>query len=150
MDTSALIDLWRVQYPPDVFPSLWAKIESLVHNKEMASPKEVLRELASKDDELLRWVKIRDIKKMFKTIDREQQNHVSNILGRFPDLIDQYAMVGADPFVIALAMSRGWTVITSERPANPGGRPKIPDVCKAYNIKCVGLLGFFREKNWNF
>ena len=150
IDTSALIDLWRKLYPPDVFSSLWGEIGSLVHKKELISPKEVLRELSVKDDELLVWVKTHDIRKMFKAIDREQQNSVSNILSSFQGLIDPNAIVGADPFVIALAMSRGWSVITSERPANPGSRPKIPDVCRSYSIKCIGLLEFFREKNWNF
>lgn len=151
IDTSALIDLWRKLYPPDVFSSLWGEIGGLVHKKELISPKEVLRELSVKDDELLAWVKTHDIrKKMFKTIDREQQNSVSNILSRFPGLIDPNAIAVADPFVIALAMSKGWSVITSEHRANLGADPKIPDVCRAYNIKCIGLLEFFREKNWKF
>jgi hypothetical protein len=50
----------------------------------------------------------------------------------------------ADPFFIALAISKDWTVFTSEKPST-GGRPKIPDVCKKYNMKCISLLEFFRE-----
>ncbi len=148
IDTNALIDLWRRVYPPDVFKGLWEKIEGQVEEGFLIAPKEVLSELEQQDDELLRWAKLH--RKMFKALDADQQRHVAEILERFPDLVDPNKVTpDADPFVIALAMSQGWKVITSEAPSR-GGRPKIPNVCSSFGIGCLSLLEFFREKNWEF
>jgi hypothetical protein len=154
IDINALIDLWRRKYAPDVFPSLWEKIESLISRGELIAPREVLRELEKKDDELLRWAKSH--KGMFIELDNEQQLLVRNILKEFPRLADENKETpDADPFVIALAMSKGWTVVTSEQPANltvnPTARPKIPNACERFNVKCIyDLLEFFREQKWEF
>ena len=153
IDTSALIDLWRRFYPPDVFPSLWQKIEKLISQGWLIAPREVLKELEQKDDELLKWAKER--KKIFRKLDYDQINKMRDILRRFPNLVDENKTIPeADPFVIALALSKGWTVITSERPANlqanPTARPKIPDVCTHYGMKCINLIEFFREQKWEF
>jgi len=45
VDTNALIDLWRRRYPPDVFPTLWQRIEELISSGELVAPQEVLSEL---------------------------------------------------------------------------------------------------------
>lgn len=149
IDTSALIDLWRRHYAPDVFKSVWEKIEHLIYNQELISPIEVLKELSKRDDELLNWIKKKDIRKMFKVLDNEQTEWVYEIMRRFPPLVDTLASTPiADPFVVALALSKGYSVITSE--TTKKGKVKIPDVCRAYNIKCLKLLEFFREKKWIF
>lgn len=105
IDTNALIDLWRRKYAPDVFPSLWEKIESLISQGELIAPLEVLRELEKQDDELLKWAKAH--KGIFRDLDYEQQLRVRNILKEFPRLVDENKETPeADPFVIALAMSK--------------------------------------------
>lgn len=148
IDTNALIDLWRRVYPPDIFQSLWKDIEKLVSDGSLISPREVFNELVKKDDELLKWAK--NHKTMFKDLDDEQVKQVRNILNDFSNLVDQNKTTpDADPFVIALAISQNWTVITSEKPG-VGGRPKIPDVCNKYNVKCISLIDFFREQKLTY
>lgn len=148
IDTNALIDLWRRAYPPDIFPSLWRDLEKLISDGSLISPREVLNELEKKDDELLKWAK--NHKKMFQDLDDAQARQVRSILNEFSNLIDQHKTTpDADPFVIALAISKGWAVITSEKPST-GGRPKIPDVCKRYGVKCISLIEFFREQEWTY
>jgi len=155
IDTSALVDLWRRKYAPDVFPSLWKEIEDLISQGWLITPREVLAELGEyfdKNDELLKWVKKH--KQMLKDLDNEQINQMRSISEQFPNFVDKDKTIPeADPFVITLAMSKRWSVITSEQPANlnanPGARPKIPDVCEHYNVKCIyQLLEFFRERKW--
>jgi hypothetical protein len=149
IDTNALIDLWRRFYPPDIFSSLWKEIENIISQGKLIAPREVFDELGKQDDELYKWAKRN--KQMYKNLDREQMKQVCNILKQFKELIDTNKETpDADPFVIALAKNKGWTVITSEKPANLGGHPKIPDVCKNYNIKCIPLIKFFREQKWEF
>ncbi|MCK4820763.1 DUF4411 family protein, partial [bacterium] len=57
IDTSALIDLWRRNYPRDIFKSLWNEIEDLISYRRLVAPREVLKELEKQDDELLVWAK---------------------------------------------------------------------------------------------
>lgn len=147
IDTNALIDLWRRFYPPDVFPSLWKNLENLISDRRLVAPREVFKELENLDDELLKWA--RNHRGMFEDLDYQQVDQVKDILRRFPRLVDENKIIpDADPFVIALARSKGWTVITSENPGNPGGPPRIPDVCKEYEVRCIKLLEFFREQKW--
>ena len=149
IDTSALIDLWRVCYPPDVFQTLWKKnLEEIIRMGLLISPKEVYRELQQRDDELFNWAK--DHKMMFIALDEEQTNQVKIIMSKFRKLTnDEKTTPDADPFVVSLAMSRAWIVITSER-SNPGGKPRIPDVCTHYSVKCIKLLQFLRERGWKY
>jgi hypothetical protein len=150
IDTSALVDLWRVFYPPDVFPSLWEEdIENLISEGFLIAPQEVFNELKNRDDGLFEWAKKH--RKMFKDLDEEQVKLVRKTERKFPELIDsEKTTADADPFIIALAMSKGWAVITSERSNPQGSKPKIPDVCKEYTVKCVSLLKFFREQRWRY
>ena len=150
IDTCALIDLWRRYYPPDVFPGLWADIEKLIRQGRLIAPREVLEELRGVDDEILEWA--RRFKRMFKALDEGQLREVSAILEEFPGLIDpSKTKPDADPFLIALAQTRGWTVVTSELPrTSPRARPKVPDVCKSRGVECISLIEFFRERGWRY
>ena len=65
-DTSALIEL-HATYGSDVFVSLWQKVAGLVKEGRLIAPREVLREIEKKDDDLLKWVK------KYRKIFREQE-----------------------------------------------------------------------------
>lgn len=152
IDTSALIDLSYL-YSPDVFPRLWSNLEALINEGKVISPKEVFKELERKDDELLKWAK--GFKKMFINLDPEQINKVKEIQAKFPNFVDvNKTTPEADPFLISLAINKGSTVISMEKPVNlkvnPKARPRVPDVCIDYNVKCVFLIDFFREQKWSF
>lgn len=148
IDTSALIDL--KPYPEDIFGNLWKKLEELINQNLLVAPKEVLAELKKRDDIITEWA--RNNSKMFVSLDLVQMNEVTMILREFPRLIDANKVTAdADPFVIALAKSRKWAVITSEKPRrSPDARPKIPDVCGHFNIECHSLFDFFRKIGWKF
>lgn len=148
MDTSALIDLCNVYYCPDVFQTLWNKdLEEIIHRKLLIAPQEVFNELQPRDDDLLKWAK--NHKDMFIGLDREQIKQVKDIEKKYPALIDSKKTTPvADPFVIALVVSKDWTVITSEK-SNPE-KPRIPDVCKEYKVKCIGIMKLFRERGWEY
>ena len=148
IDTSALVDLWRRRYPPDVFPTLWDRIEKMISAGHLVAPREVLSELQRQRDELSRWA---GKQKCFQALDEEQIGHVKDIMAKFPTLIDPKKTIpDADPFVIALGLSKGWKVITTEDPGGNSLKKRIPDVCAHYGIGCLSLLEFFRENGWNF
>lgn len=149
VDTSVLLDGWRRYYPPDVFPALWSKLDTLIESGALRASEEVLFELARKDDDVHAWAKERP--HFFVPIDEGVQVAVTEILGSHPTLIDARAnRSGADPFVIAYAKVDGRAVLTGERPTNSIDRPHIPDVCSAMGIESTSLLELIREQGWTF
>lgn len=149
IDASALFEL-KDSYPPKVFKSLWNEIEKLIEEEKLISPNEVLKEINAGNDALVPWAK--KYKRMFLQIDKEQEDALKKILAKFPDFADELKSkpVFADPWVVALAMAQGVTVVMMEHRAQAGQRPKIPDVCEAFRIKCITLLEWFEEQTWEF
>ena len=148
-DTSALIDGWTRYYPPDLFPTLWDNIDSLIQHQEAVCPDEVLRELEKKDDGLHGWAKARP--GLFCELDEPVQLATQEILGQFPRLVDSVKNRSvADPFVVAVARVRGATVVTGERVSGTTERPRIPNVCQHYGVKAIPFLAFIRERGWVF
>ncbi len=148
IDTSALIDLHRVHYAPDVFKSLWTRLAELADRRLLIAPRQVYTEIKQRDDELLQWAK--QHKHMFCDPDGEQQTIVREIAAKHQALVDHTKTTeDADPFVIALAEAGKHTVVCSEK-GGMQGRVRIPDVCKARNVRCVDSLGMFRDLKWSF
>lgn len=148
IDTSALLDAWIRWYPPDLFPKLWENFEALISEKRLIASEEVLVELEKKDDEIYKWAKKQ---KMFYPLTTEIQLISSQILNKFPRLIDsRKERSQADPFVIALAKNRNCLVVTGEK--NPGteDRPRIPIVCKAFGITQINIVQLIRAEGWRF
>lgn len=147
IDTSALLDGWRRHYPPDVFASIWERIDGLISDGKLCAIDEVRSELERKDDDVFRWAKSRE--NFFVPIDDDIQIQVARILRAHPRLVDQRkGRSGADAFVIALALRDQAVVITAEQRSSKAGIPKIPDVCDAMGVRSIGLLDFFRERAW--
>lgn len=163
IDSSALIDL-RLIYPRGTFPSLWKKLSQLVKDGRLIAPREVWREV-KRDDEIPAWVKVEDNGRMFLKQTAASIRIAVDIVSRFPGLVDpDKETADADPFVVALAKSRHeegqdlfasqrHVVLTSEK-AKPHGKPKIPDVCAAYEVECLSgsraLTDFFAQESWVF
>lgn len=147
LDTSAFLHAWRRSYPPDVFPSLWSKIDELVDEGKLIASEEVFVELERKDDEVYAWA--RQHGEMFVPINGLIQQVVRNILQSYPRLLDtRKNRSGADPFVIAVAQIESCTVVTNEVPSNNLLRPHIPDICAALDIRWIDFLGMAREQGW--
>ena len=154
VDTCSLIELHR-RYPRkvEVFASLWEKVEALIENGRLFSPREVLRELEKQDDDVHNWAK--NHKEIFVAPETNQLDRVKIILREHGNLVDpDKETPEADPFVIALAWARREAlfpcdcyVVTEETPAGPGaGKTKIPNVCSAYGIPCIRLVTLFEQE----
>ncbi|MFA6039723.1 MAG: DUF4411 family protein [Candidatus Peribacteraceae bacterium] len=151
MDSNCIIYMWSKDYgwySFDIFPSLKTNIEKMIQGGEIVSPKEVLLELNKKDDGAYDWAKKCGLE---HPIDADQTRIVSEIMRDSPELVDTKRMgEQADPFVIAMAEAKKWTVITAEKNSSRRNRPQIPDVCAARKVKCISILDFFREQGWKF
>ena len=151
MDTSSLLHAWARAYPPKSFPALWAAIEALIGAGRMIATIEVYSELQKKDDEVFAWAKERK-DALFRDIDDDVQTAVINVMAKYPKLVDTgTGKSGADPFVIALAMSLGpaCCVVTQEAGGSDKS-PKIPYVCKQEGIDCLNLLDMIEQEQWTF
>jgi hypothetical protein len=108
---------------------------------------EVLVELKRKADEVYNWALDREA--MFIPTDEDIQRPVSNILSCHERLVDtRRNRSGADPFVIALAEVKGYTVVTYETRVGNPNKPYIPDVCDGLGIRSMSFLEFIREQVW--
>lgn len=149
VDTSAWLDGWVRDYPPDVFPSLWEKLSEYITAGTVKFSEEVYVELEKKDDEIHDWLKGR--KDGLVPIDEEIQRIVSELLTQHPRLVDTHRNRSqADPFVIATAERLEGTVVTGEKPRGKLDSPKIPDICELRQIPCVTFLQMLRELGWRF
>jgi hypothetical protein len=150
IDTSALIHAWVRAYPPDVLPPLWDRIGALIERCLLISPMDVLIELEKKEgDTLCQWCKDRD--RMFIEIDGFQ-GEIGYVMNKYPRLVDTVkGKSGADPIVIALALSRNpKLVVVTEEKGGSARKPKIPYVCDQEDLRCIDVLQFIRDHKWQF
>ena len=142
-DTSAFINPWRRYYPQNRFPSLWKKIDELIQSGDIVASEEVYQEVRQKDDELLRYLKNR--RELFRAVDEEQQQTVSDIVNTFNNWIDPHSLKNnADPYVVALAMQQNLVVVTYEK-GGSSENVKIPYVCSYFQVGCLDFLGFLDD-----
>ncbi len=149
IDTSALLDGWVRNYPPENFPGVWENIDKLIASGQIHITEEVLVELEKKHDDVFAWAKTKE--QFIYHTDSEIQSAVRKILAQHKRLVDNRKNRStADPFVIALAMLKGCTVISGEAPSGRLDRPKIPDVCKSLGVDCISLLSLIKKEKWVF
>jgi Domain of unknown function (DUF4411) len=146
-DTSAVLDAWVRHYPPDIFPTIWERMDQAVSAGIIYVVDEVVTELKRKDDGIHNWIESREA--MIVTIDEDIQRYLAKIMGDYPRLVDtRKNRSGCDPWVIALAQARNHTVVTAEKATGNLVKPKIPDVCAALGVPCVDVVKFFRLQGW--
>jgi hypothetical protein len=137
LDTSAYLNGRRDHYPPATFPSVWELIEEAMDR--IIAPREVYRELTAKDDVLAEWT--RDRAAVFVDPVPEVQRGAGVIYGLFPGAGRRD---GADPFVVAEAQIRSFTVVTYEGRSFSGVPTKrwhrtMPGICGQVGVPCVTL-----------
>lgn len=147
VDSSIWIRIWR-NHPPDIFISLWEKIDAAIAGGDLVSPDEVLHELQRGEDVLAEALSRRT--GLFVPLDEAQMAAVADVVRGCPGLVSEEAERGrADPFVVALARVREGTVVSGERSRRTPTSPfKIPDACALYGIPCVDWFAFLRETGW--
>lgn len=127
IDTSSILEARTRAYLPTVFITLWDQVESLIASKRLFSPDQMLKELAKQADETYDWAKSQS--GLFVPLDPHQTATVTKILTTHPLLVDSTkGRSGGDPFLIALALLNGYTLVTEERESKSAKKPKIPDV----------------------
>jgi hypothetical protein len=158
IDTNVFIEIWSP--PANIFskarmPELWDHIEKLVEAGKIFATKEVYDELKRHaTPELLTWLKNHKDMFIFEKAQVEAATHIINdVYSKYKEGYRPDVMNGADPFVVAAAMTRSAVVFTLEHeqpnhdPANTNS-PKIPTVCDIYGIEHVNIEEFIRREGF--
>jgi hypothetical protein len=151
-DTSSIRSLQH--FYPNVFKTIWYRLDGLVQKQKLISTREVWNELGRQNvsADVLAWAK--QNKQIFTTPDAAELLFVAQILQikHFQSLIgEQQRLKGtpvADPFVIACAKIKGGTVVTEEQ-LKPNAA-KIPNVCAHFKVPCIDLERFMQQQGWTF
>lgn len=134
-------------YAPDVFSGVWTRLGNAVDNRLIASPPQVLKEIAKKDDELNQWIaargKLLTAPMRNSGLMQEVESRVRELRNKHPQLSDK----DADYYVVAWGKALNRTVVTLE---NPKSSKKIPAVCRQEEIECISPLEFMRRQSWEF
>jgi hypothetical protein len=149
MDTNIVIDGRARRYPPDLFSRLWACMDSLIAAGRIVIAEEVLSELGKGDDDCHEWAKAES--GLVVPATSGVVDCVQDIAKQFPDWVSG-TKNEADPWVIAHAYWREWTVVTDERWSRSPltKNAKIPNVCAAFNVECINFLELARREGWSF
>jgi len=148
-DSGAFINGRRDIFMLPTFAALWANIEVMIASGQVRAVDEVKREVTRHDDETAAWVRAQ--KGLFVPLTREVQEATSKVLAEHPKLISLGSnKSSADPFVVALAIAHGGTVVTQETASNKLHKPRIPDVCMEMNVPWMTLPQFVASQGWSF
>lgn len=150
-DTSAFIHSWVRTSPPDIFVTLWDRLDAEIAGGSIVAPEEVYIELERQEgDTLLEWVKARRAN-LIVPLEADVQDRVTEIGAAFATLVSGDADRNlADPWVIGLAMARGLTVVTQESRPGSTESPTIPRVCAHFGVPFLNTFDFMRREGWRF
>lgn len=149
LDTSGFLDGYSRNYPPDIFESLWDRVEGLASEGRLLVPEEVYAELGHHHDAAYAWMKERKDALVVPT-DAGIAMKVRGVLAASPRLVMEGSTRNrADPFVVATAELRGSAVVTGERGGTERS-PKIPSVCRDRGIPCMTFLEMVQVEGWSF
>ena len=152
IDASSLIAAYHERYPIENFPSLWREINKLIQADRLKMSQIVFDE-AMRDTEIDLWCKQSQLKPSLQVVpDESVQEKVREVLSEFPKMLDDRpGKLGGDPWVIALAMtSPNYIVVTEESPTKSKNRPKIPDVCRHFDVRYIKIVELIKTENWIF
>ncbi|MFC5631227.1 MULTISPECIES: DUF4411 family protein [Streptococcus] len=160
LDANIYLNFYDRYYKVQFFPSFWNKLPSILNSKVII-PDVVISE-NYQSSFLSEWLKQNYLKEIINHKDYVADwGSVLNYISE-SDVYSDGALMGdkgwaheriADPWIIAIAKAENLTVVTSEtsnvslNSKNPSKNPKIPDVCKELEVRCIDMNTFFEEVN---
>lgn len=162
IDANVLITASRLYYASDLISSFWEVLAQKAKERRIILLDLVKEEIDRGEDELKNWLnKIMINCEICRHIDGE-------IIAKYAEIMQYIQMCGyynekglndwarkdiADPWLIAAAAVRDYTVITFEESAgylsvkNKSGKVKIPDIAKNFNVEVHNLFYMMRQLN---
>lgn len=154
IDSDVFIQAKNLHYGLDFCPAFWDWLIQQNKKGVVYSVEKVGTELAAGADELAVWAAPRGdtfflppdsatipALKTVSTWVTSQNYH--------PAAINTFLQV-ADYYLVAQALSKGYTVVTHEKPDNSVKRIKIPTVCIGLKVKCMTPFEMLRSEHARF
>jgi hypothetical protein len=149
LDTDILVWAKNSPYPFDsrVGAEFWKLMEEGFKSGRVKMSNRVYKEITEgreEKDQLASWLSIREhlclpTTKEIYAFSREIANYLyGGEHGYAMRWVNRFA-TGADAWAIAYAAVDRGAVATREESAPKSKKPKIPDVCKHFNVKCIHL-----------
>lgn len=150
IDTCAFVEAKNRWYKPTLAPKFWGILSKQAEAKQIGCPAQVYKELIVGTDYLAKWIKNRKSDICYQETD-EVQAKFTMIADHVKDTYLQHQaetfLADGDPWLIAIAMAKGGTVITGENLLKRG-KIKIPTICAKFNVTYADIpkmLEYFGE-----
>jgi hypothetical protein len=154
LDSNFFIQAHRSNYPFDVVPSFWIKIQQLANQNLIVSIDKVRDEIFRNDDELTDWCQRCLPTEFFKdsSVAINEYSTLASWANSRSDHFQQRAIEefldtdAADAWIIAYAMNQNIPLLTHEK-SEPErkSRIKIPDVCLVYGVNYFTTVEMLRN-----
>ncbi|SPT52850.1 Uncharacterised protein [Actinomyces bovis] len=150
VDANVLIEAKNRYYAFDIAPGFWDWLSQAYGEGRVFSIDAVRKEILQGEDELSQWAKIH--REFFHPLDQKTTPFFSKLSiwtqsqNFTPAARDAFTAEAADYLLVAFAAAHACTVVTHET-AGSGSRKrvKIPDACKALDVKCVNTFEMLRR-----
>lgn len=143
LDANVFITPANSYYTLEGCPGFW---EWLDEDDALCSIQMVRTELLGKEDDLARWIKAKhgpDFLEPTEDVQRKLVDVSQHVMEMedFNQAKKEAFLDGADPWLIATALSTGWPIVTMEKYA-PDARKKIflPVVAQKMKVTCMHLF----------
>ncbi|MEL7658453.1 MAG: DUF4411 family protein [Bacillota bacterium] len=163
LDANIFLTPFQYYYPFDIAKPFWLFLEDSMESGTLVIAKKVYDEVTKVPDELSEWMKRLSI----NCVDHRPIDVLNNyraVLNHIQTDTKCYTIKAltvwsdikvADPWLLAIAMTYGYTIVTLEIPNNslgstPSNKVKIPDVCEYFHVPCINLFEMLRRLNFTF
>jgi len=155
LDANVLIRAHEDYYPIDRIPQFWTWLKAQGDSGKVKIPYEIYNEIAVSVGLLHDWLTDANVSVSLLLQEQTNPEHLNFVTanGYASDLNDsEIEEIGQDPFLIAYAYADpgGITVVSREvsAPSKQRANRRVPDVCKAFGIRCISDFEFLRELNF--
>lgn len=150
-DSDALITPNNTWYTTEFCPAYWELLLRANANGEALSIEKVFEEVQRVDDEVASWAVTN--KHFFEPLDlatTENYKTVAEYIYGLRQPIEEAAKTeflrGADPLLVAYALTHNHTVVTCENEVGNGCKTvKLPNVCKHFGVRSISPMLVPRE-----
>ncbi len=157
LDANVFIQAERQYYPFDLVPAFWKCLVEYAEAGHIRSVDRVKEELERVKDPLESWAQD-EFDGAFASTDEEDVVSVyTDIINwaqpnrQFTDAAKADFARAADPWLVAYARVKTCVVVTLEQPApSAKNKIKLPDVCLAFNVRCINTFEMLRELGVSF
>ena len=149
LDTNILIGMIQ-RYPQEIFPSVWAALESTIDDGEACICPAVLDETNRGGDDLYNWAK--SYPGFNCALTASEAVTVAAIAQAHPEWV-RGEENAADPWVIAHAKEHSRVIVTEEKRKGPNTadrNQKIPNVADEHGVTCSNFFQFAIDRGWQF